>query len=165
MAPFPRIDQPCPLGIDEQRRIDGHCQRCDTRVHALDGMDLTERRALLAQADGPVCVSYRRSTRLAHAAAIAITLVAGSAFAGEDCNDAAAAPLLPAVQQSAVSPVSPLSAVPPAAEEEMTTIDWVVMGGISDPGAAEWVDDSSLPELPVIAADAEPAPVARRTDG
>src|SRR5688572_10938273 len=128
MALYPRIDQPCPLGIDDQRRIDGHCQRCDQHVHALDRMEPAERRDLLARAQGPVCVSYRRSARLAHVAAIAITLVAGSALAGEDCNDAAAAPLLPAVQQSAVSPVPP---VPPVADEELTTIEWVVMGGIS----------------------------------
>ena len=48
MALVPRIDQSCPLGVDEQRRIAGHCKVCDTTVHALDGMDEAARRALLA---------------------------------------------------------------------------------------------------------------------
>ena len=157
MSLVPRIDQPCPLGIDEQRRIAGHCGRCEKHVHDLSALDEGARRALLARADGPVCVSYRRSARLAHAAAIAITLVAGTAFAGENCADAPSAPLVPVVAQGPVSPASP---TPGAAAdsatgepEELTSLDYVVVGGISDPHEAEWVDDSTLPELPMIAAD------------
>ena len=43
MACFPKIDQPCPLGIDERERIDGYCARCEKTVHALDALDQAAR--------------------------------------------------------------------------------------------------------------------------
>ena len=147
MALVPRIDQSCPLGVEEQRRIAGHCDHCDTPVHALDGLDDVARRALLGNAERPICVSYRAPARLAQMAAIAITLVATSAFAGEP---------------AAASPASSAPAGTQAADGTVTTKQervrqlgtLIVMGAVRDPSDAAWVDDSTLPELPV-AADAD----------
>lgn len=151
MAFFPKIDSPCPLGIDEQRRINGHCGRCDKHVHALDGMSDADRRSLLADATGPICVSYRRSSRIASLAAVAITLVSVSAMAGEDRADTT--PLAPIAQQQEVTPVAgtldlvkPVDVTAPDAEE----LDQIILvGGISAPQDAEWDDESTLPELPI----------------
>ncbi|NUO78270.1 MAG: hypothetical protein HOQ32_19950 [Lysobacter sp.] len=152
MAQVPKIDTPCPLGIDEQRRIDGHCARCDKQVHKLDAMSDSERRALLAKAEGPLCVSYRapRPQALRRGAgfgiAIAATLVSGGAFASDPPA------LLPAAAGEQASPVTPapLLAAPasaPDCEEDGQT--WVLIGGVNDPSDAQWVDDSELPELPI----------------
>jgi hypothetical protein len=147
MALVPRIDLSCPLGVDEQRRIAGHCNHCDTPVHALDGMDESARRALLASAQGPVCVSYRVPARLAQVAAIALTLVATTSFAGE--RDVAAAPqsqvqgtASPAPQTGKQERIKPLGTL-------------IVLGAVADPRDADWVDDSTLPDLPVISMDAQ----------
>jgi len=59
MARFPKIDQPCPLGIDEQRRIDGYCGHCEKPVHDLTVFDDDERIAFMRAKQGPLCVSYR----------------------------------------------------------------------------------------------------------
>lgn len=153
MALVPKIDAPCPLGQDELRRLNGHCGRCATQVHALDGLDETQRRALLAAAEGPICVSYRVPRRPAprrsagFGIAIAATLVSGGAFAAEPPS-----PLTPSAEANA-SPVqaAPLLPAPAAGEEcESTKLEWieVIGGGVNDPRDAHWVDDSELPELP-----------------
>ena len=168
MAQVPKIDSPCPLGIAEQLRLDGHCGRCDKHVHALDAMDEAERRALLRTADGPICVSYRsvRPSAMRRGAgfgiAIAATLVSGGAFTAEPPS------LLPPVASEQASPVtaaSPLVAPEQASgEDEDERI--VFVGGISDPQDAQWSDDSDLPELPMRQADelgeAVIAPVSAR---
>ncbi|MBP6749226.1 MAG: hypothetical protein KA144_06270, partial [Xanthomonadaceae bacterium] len=82
MSRFPRIDTPCPLSQDEQRAIDGHCNRCDKQVHQLDALSEDERRALLATATGPICVSYRAPAPRKvgrFGAAIAATLIGSGA--------------------------------------------------------------------------------------
>ena len=155
MAQVPKIDSPCPLGIAEQLRLDGHCGRCDKQVHALDAMDDAERRALLRAADGPICVSYRSARPSASrrgagfGIAIAATLVSGGAFAVDPPS------LLPTVANEQASPVtaaSPLVA-PVQASGEDEDEGLVFVGGISDPHDAQWSDDSDLPELPVRQAD------------
>jgi hypothetical protein len=155
MARFPKVDSPCPLDMDEQKRLDGYCNRCHKQVHVLDGMDDAGRAAWLAAAEGPVCVSYRRSSRIASIAAIAITLVAGTAFAGEECADTPLSALI-SVSRQQVTPVDPAQGQLLAGVESSNTdaqesdlLELVIVGGIRDPRDAEWVDDSDLPELPV----------------
>ena len=135
MARFPRIDRLCPLGIDEQRRIAGHCDRCGHPVHALDAMDDRAREALLTSAAGPLCVSYRLPAR--RLAAIALTLVAGTAMADPP-------PLT-------LAPQAPSAEVSPAESATMLPLDQIIMvGGVDEPRSARWIDDSTLPELPMV---------------
>lgn len=154
MALVPKIDQPCPLGIDELRRLNGYCGHCKTQVHALDGLSEAERRALLQAASGPVCVSYRvpRSAPLRRGAgfgiAIAATLVSGGAFAADPPSL-----LAPTVSEPSATPVTtaPLLPAEATAECEETKLDRIIVvgGGVSDPRDAHWIDDSELPELPM----------------
>ncbi|MEG3791315.1 hypothetical protein V1318_14390 [Lysobacter sp. CCNWLW3] len=152
MAQVPKIDSPCPLGIDEQRRLDGHCARCDKHVHRLDALSDDERHALLIAADGPICVSYRserpRASRrgAGFGIAIAASLVSAGAYASDP-------PLLPP-QPASATPVAPtpLLAQAPAKDcaDEVTSIEMIeFVGGVSDPRDAHWADDSELPELPM----------------
>jgi hypothetical protein len=154
MARFPKIDSPCPLGVDEQRRLNGYCNRCHKEVYVLDGMDDAGLAAWMAAAEGPVCVSYRRSSRLAGLAAIAITLVAGTAFAGEECADTPTPARLISVAQQQVTPVAQRQVLADVyssddAAQESELLELIVVGGIRDPREAEWADDSDLPELPI----------------
>jgi hypothetical protein len=134
-----RIEPSCPLGIEESRRFAG--------VH---GKDENARRTPRTRADGPACRAIRRPARLAQVAAIALTLLAGSAFAG-DHADAAPAPQTPAAAQDAAAPASP--AGKEGRVKQLGTL--IVLGAVSDPRDADWVDDSALPELPVIGMDAD----------
>lgn len=155
MAQVPKIDSPCPLGIAEQLRLDGHCGRCGKHVHALDAMDDAERRALLRTAAGPICVSYRSARPGAvrrgagFGIAIAATLVSGGAFATDPPS------LLPPVASEQASPVTAAAPLVPSeqagGEDEDERI--VFVGGVSDPQDAQWSDDSDLPELPMRQAD------------
>lgn len=136
MACYPRIDLPCPLDIDAQRRIDGYCGHCARRVHRLGPDDA---RAVLGAATEPVCVSYRLSS--VRAAAL------GLALGG----------LVTALPAQADSPpgISTASSER-AASEKLEFI--VIVGGVSRPGEAEWIDDEDgLPEIPVVTVE-EPAP-------
>lgn len=154
MALVPRIDSPCPLGIDELRRLNGYCGHCKTQVHALDGLSEDERRALLQAASGPICVSYRasRPAPLRRGAgfgiAIAATLVSGSAFAADPPSLLAPTATEPSATPVAATPLLPAS---DAVECESTELDFVIItgGGVSDPQDAQWIDDSELPELPM----------------
>jgi len=140
MARVPRIDRPCPLSPAEQRGIAGDCTRCGHPVHRLDDLDDAQREALLAAMPGPICVSYRTPSRAASLAAIALTLIAGSALADSP------APLVP-------GPAAPSTPVEAEAEAlPLESITWV--GGVDEPRSAQWVDDSRLPELPMIERDA-----------
>lgn len=137
MARVPRIDRPCPLSPDEQRRIAGDCVRCGHPVHRLDALDDTQRETLLRAAQGPICVSYRTPARAAGLMAIALTLVAGSAMAESP------APLV----ANPAEPSTPVQSEPTLLDADSMLV-WV--GGISEPSTVEWVDDSALPELPMI---------------
>ncbi len=170
MACFPKIDQTCPLGIDEQNRIDGYCGRCAKAVHALDTLGDTERRALLSKADGPICVSYRRPAArglgVGLGAALAMS-VSASALAIDVLSSASATE--PA--QSSIDKARPAllgekgdgpkcdEAAKAAAAGEPLPLEMIVMvGGVSNPAYAEWVDDSDLPDLPMINAPASSDP-------
>lgn len=169
MACFPKIDQPCPLGIDEQKRIDGWCDRCAKSVHSLDGLSSDDRRALLRNADGPICVSYRRpATR-------GIGVGLGAALAMSVSASALAIDVLPAgpatdPAQSSVEKGPPLlllgdKAAGPECDEAKKAAaasgsmplenEMIILtGGVSSPADAEWIDDSDLPDLPMISAAA-----------
>lgn len=161
MACFPKIDQPCPLGIDEQRRLDGWCARCEKTVHALDGMSDEERRSLLRDAKGPVCVSYRmpvmRPLGAGFGAALAMTMSASALAIDVLPRRAQPDPL----QSHTGNPSTILSEskasgpecdeVEAAAREEFQPIDTItITGGVRSPDAADWIDDSDLPDLPML---------------
>lgn len=138
MPSFPRIDSPCPLSAEEQRAIDGHCDRCDKHVHALNDMSEAERRALLANAAGPICVSYRKAMprRVGRiGAAIAATLITTTAYAGDPAAPAAGQPTVAAALQGV--------------EEEAFLEDIVFVGGVNDSQDALAAMDMSVPALPM----------------
>lgn len=141
MRPFPSIDTPCPLDADAQRAIDGHCSHCDRHVHRLDEMSACERRALFAQATGPICVSYRRPAprRLGRiGAVIAATLITSAVQAGDP-----APPSSPTV-------VEALQAVKDDPDEAGDALDVLILGGIRAPQALLEDEDAALPELPEL---------------
>lgn len=150
MARFPKIDSPCPLDAEAQRRIDGHCGHCNKTVHSLDGMSDAERIAFMRSAAGPICVRYSQPARPTVRAgrfgwAIAATLVTSPVFARE-------AP----VQQT---PVGTSAAV--AVPTDTPALEQIMVGGISDPADAGWTDDGSKPELPVASDDAQTSALDR----
>ncbi|RDZ26368.1 hypothetical protein DX914_15285 [Lysobacter silvisoli] len=89
--------------------------------------------------------------------AIAATLVSGGAFAADP-------PALPLATEANASPVPAASLLPAEQQgkecepEELHEI--LVMGGVSDPGDAQWADDRDLPELPQRDANALESAIA-----
>jgi hypothetical protein len=142
MACFPKIDQPCPLGIDAQKRIDGYCGHCSKAVHSLDAMSDAERIGFLRNASGPMCVSYRvrapRSAALGLGAVLVLSM-AGQGHADPVGGDAAAAAPATATAQAAV-------VAPPPKEEPPV----MMMGGVSAPASATFIDEDDAPELPTV---------------
>jgi hypothetical protein len=138
MACNPTIDQPCPLGVGERRRIAGFCAHCSKAVHSLDGMDDAGRIAFLRNAKGPLCETYRVAARGA-ALGLGATLVL-------------AAPPGKAQDVDAPSPsqVDTATRASPADSSDHE-LDFITVGGASDPAAVEFIDASdALPELPVV---------------
>jgi len=134
---FPKIDSPCPLrfgALPEPGR--DFCTRCERRVHNLDRMSASERRAFVAACEGPVCVAYtaRRLGVAVAAAGLAAALQAAPARAGDLDTNGVPAPEA-AAEEPAPCPI---------------TDEVIVMGSILDPADARWLDDpaSDLPELP-----------------
>ena len=155
MARVPRIDSPCPLSRAEQLRIDGHCGRCNKHVHALDGLDERQRRALFAAARGPLCVSYRAPAYRSPAMAVAMAAMisAGTAVAGQDCDEAA-----PALQSLQSAPQEQLIQLQNQADDGV--YDTIIVGGINSAEDAKWVDDGSLPDLPMVSETVERQSIA-----
>ncbi|MBN8482086.1 MAG: hypothetical protein J0L88_10910 [Xanthomonadales bacterium] len=104
-------------------------------MHALDELDDSERRRFMAARTGLVCVSYRlpKARAAMFGATMAAGMIAGAVMAG---------------QERTAPPET--GAVP---EDEMIII---VVGGVSKAEHASWVDDSGLPDLPVIVETGEP---------
>lgn len=152
MARYPKIDQPCPLDIDAQKRIQGDCSRCGKTVHCLDDKSDAERAEFMRKANGPVCVSYRLTAGIG--AALALSL-AGPVMAADQASAGSPATLM-ANQTGQLQGLNP-AATPPAPQSpvptnEASALDDEVLflGGISKPGEVEWADtESDLPELPV----------------
>lgn len=171
MARFPEIDSPCPLGIDEQRRIDGYCSRCEKPVHDLTLLGDDQRVAFMRAARGPVCVSYRTARPVTRAsaglgAALAISVLASTPPAAIEplptgSETSAAQQSVEAARPSPIAtaqtPAKPKCADAVAGEpgqesaSESAPADWrvITVGGVRDPAAASWVDDGTLPELPM----------------
>jgi hypothetical protein len=158
MRPFPSIDTPCPLGADAQRAIDGHCSHCDRHVHRLDGLSACERRALFANATGPICVSYRKPAprRVGRiGAVIAATLITSVVQAGD-----------PPPPPTTTTVAEALQTVKEDPDESADALDVLIMGGIRAPQALLDEEDATLPELPVRSADDIPvAEGATRASG
>ncbi len=160
MSRFPKVDQPCPLGIEEQRRLDGYCSRCEKAVHALDAMSVAEREALLASANGPICVAYRvsaprRPARFGAAMALALVVLPAAAADAPDIGavpPTASGTPAPSILSDVLHPAQ----VKCHDEAGEATDPWpayetITVGGVSRPGDAEWVEtDDSLPDLPVV---------------
>lgn len=142
MSVFPKIDQACPLDADAQRGVGNFCGHCSKSVHALDAMSDAARAALLRDASGPICVSYR--VRGGHAAAFGLgaALLVGAALPAH-AQDAA-----PAERVVASAPTTGTRIAPAAPPEKLET---VMVGAVKDPRAAQWIDagDDDVPELPV----------------
>jgi hypothetical protein len=166
MGCFPKIDQPCPLGIDEQKRIDGYCNRCAKQVHRLERLCDDDRRALLRNASGPICVSYRhhpvaRGIGIGLGAAIAMSVSASvpvttTPHAGPPTVQPQSADTNELLGEQSGSPVQPQ--VTQAESGAMELTEMVFVGGVSNPSDAEWIDDSDLPDLPMVSAQAQPDP-------
>ena len=128
MAFFPRIQSPCPYKSQLAFVMDGDmCRMCKRQVFDLSDWSDDERRTFLAGCSTEVCVSYR------------LPMAAAAAVAALSLPSAAAA-------QSGVAAVQE-----PAIQYEEPAI-YITVGGIKDPGRAEFVeiaDQSSTPELPV----------------
>ena len=137
MAIFPKIQSPCPVRGNIAAFMDGEdCRLCKRQVHDMTGWSDEHRRAFLRECGGEVCVSYR----------LPATVAALAAFA------AAAAPTTAAAHDEPVM-------------IDIVQVEVLVMGGITDPGAAECVDsetgaDAALAELPVVYDDEDSDPPA-----
>ena len=172
MACFPKIDRPCPLAVDEQRRIAGYCGQCRKHVHSLDALDAPARLALLKHATAPICVSYRVPARIG--AALILTM-AGATFAadksagvqsdmtrpspeqanaGIDISQYESTTYLNEAQSDSISAYQ-LNQMPSLEERGNVAeqLEVIMLGGVSDPQTVEWIDtdaQSELPELPII---------------
>lgn len=138
MARFPIVDSPCPYKGKLAEIMDGdHCRLCERQVFDLTAWSDGERAAFLAGCAEQVCVTYRRPLRPALAAAA----MAAAAMV---------APGAAAAQQS-------------GADQEMM----VIVGGITDPRNAGFVEDeaaaesdAAIPELPIVYEDEQGAPAS-----
>jgi len=152
MARFPRIQSPCPYKSDLAAVMDGDfCRMCKRNVHDLTGWTDAARVAFLAGCETEVCVSYRLPVRSALAAA---ALVAALPAAAQDMpaqdvtmpQIVAAAPDYAAADANYANP----------GDEDLE----IFVGGITNPGKVEFVEDpadAAIPELPVVYEAAGPA--------
>jgi hypothetical protein len=153
MALFPKIDQPCPLGIDAQKRINGYCGHCSKHVQALDGMNDAERGAFLRNAVGPVCVSYRVPLRRGVSAGLGAVLVLS--LAGPVRATDAPMPA-PTEAGSTQSIQAAKVAVPTTNAPETDKPEVMLMGGVSNPAEAQLVEEDDVPELPMVREQSAP---------
>lgn len=150
MPSFPKIDSPCPLRWNAAPAAGrDFCSLCRRRVHNLDDLDETQRRALLAGCEETICVAYtvKRSRRIAAAAGLGLAAALSVAAAAEppaDRSPVTAASLLPS---------TPKPDCPPQDNAREELIE-VMVGGVRNPHEAEWDEASDLPELPALDDDA-----------
>lgn len=158
MASFPKIESPCPLRVTALPSAGkDFCSMCERKVHNLSAMSQFERSVFMRSCTGKVCVAYSipvANTRTLAMAGVglgmAVLLGAGSALAGD--TDAAAQ------FDPAQKPDSLLETGAPEKhcddEEAEVMTELIMVGGISSPQDAEWVDADAPAEIPTIAADA-----------
>lgn len=156
-ARFSGIDTPCPLSAAAQNALDGHCAHCDRHVHRLDTLSEPARRALLADVDGPIRVSCRRpptrsASRVGTAIAATLIVASGLAQAGTPASDAPSAPQPGTQADATASPPSVRDAIAAMENDGRAPRldDAVLLGGVSEPGDADWIDDDDpAPSLPM----------------
>jgi predicted Fe-S protein YdhL (DUF1289 family) len=152
MAMFPKIQSPCPYKSDLAAVMDGDfCRMCKRNVVDLTAWSDDQRVSFLASCETEVCVSYRVPIRPALVAAAMAAAVAALPAAAQDAPVAA----VPAADVSADTAADPYEGMD------------IIVGGIKDPKNAEFVEDAadaSMPALPVVYENSEPAkPVATPT--
>jgi hypothetical protein len=148
MSRFPKIETQCPLASEELEGLDGHCKRCNTAVHSLDGMSDGERVSFMRKSTGSMCVTY--SIAASVAAVMALSMV--SSARAQDTAPAAAS--TPAPQRATKPASSDTDNAPIGTNIRVKAKDLdqvvVVAGAVHSPGEAQWVDDdTSAPELPM----------------
>jgi len=149
MSRFPVIDSPCPLRVANLPRTGrDHCGHCDRQVHNLDGMRNSQREAFMRSCSGKVCVAYTIHRQVARrnlslGIGMLATLAGSAAMADDAIIDNGAAAPSAAVTDSSANP------------QPMKNLDFVVLGGVENPGDARWSDEreisadapGSLPEI------------------
>lgn len=152
MAFFPRVQSPCPYKSDLAAIMDGEmCRMCKRQVIDITDWSDEARRALIAGCRDEVCVSYRLPLRPALAAAALAAAAIPTAAAAQDQSVAPAPAPVTAVTSDEIGPME---------------MDYVEVGGITDPANTEFVsveELAAIPEVPVAYEDesaAAPAPAA-----
>lgn len=145
MSSFPKIDSPCPLRWKSAPTAGrDFCTQCRRRVHNLDTMNDTERRALLAGCATDICVSYSVPRRIAAAGlAAALSFSAAATEIPADRSPVATSTLMPSAPKADCATEA----------EEPEEIE-IFVGGISSARDAEWDEASNLPDLPLAGPDA-----------
>lgn len=143
---FPKIQSPCPYKSELAAVMDGDfCRMCKRNVIDLTSWSDEQRVSFLASCETEVCVSYRLPIKPALAAAAMAAAVAALPAAAQDAPAAVT-----------VADVSTSAAATPDPYEGMD----IIVGGIKDPKNAEFVEDAAdatMPALPVVYENAEPA--------
>ncbi|MCA1748781.1 MAG: hypothetical protein LC634_04375 [Sphingomonadales bacterium] len=128
MARFPKVQSPCPYRDRLAAVMEGDfCRMCKRQVHDLTAMSDGERSDFLARCSDEICVSYSLRPAVA-AVAMAAAVALPSAASAQDG-----------------SPFPTLGTPTPASL-------YIIVGGIKDLDAVEYVEDGTddeLAELPV----------------
>ncbi|WP_077146011.1 hypothetical protein [Sphingopyxis sp. KK2] len=158
MSLFPRIQSPCPYKGKLGDIMDGDiCRLCHREVHDISDLSSAARQALVADCADELCVSYKVPVKSALAAMALGASMATPAFAQID--------EVLAVEGE------------PASGEYCLEDQYIIVGGLKNPGAVEWLTadlDTSLPDMPVVydddadtaprAVPAAPSPAADSSD-
>lgn len=134
MSLFPRIQSPCPYKGKLSDIMDGDtCRLCHREVHDISDLSVAARQALVADCADELCVSYKVPVKSALAAMALGASMATPAFAQID--------EVLAVEGE------------PASGEYCLEDQYIIVGGLKNPGAVEWLTadlDNSLPDMPVV---------------
>ncbi len=146
MSLFPRVQSPCPYKGKLGDIMDGDvCRLCHREVHDISDLSSAARQALVADCADELCVSYRVPVKSALAAMALGASMATPAFAQID--------EVLAVEGE------------PASGEYCLEDQYIIVGGLKNPGAVEWLTadlDTSLPDMPVVYDDETDAPPPTR---
>ncbi|MBL8297042.1 MAG: hypothetical protein JNN30_01735 [Rhodanobacteraceae bacterium] len=143
MPSFPKIDTPCPLRWKRAPTKGGdYCSTCQRHVLNLDTLNDAQRRALVAGCATDICVSYTVTRRRLATAGLGLATALGINLAAAEV-----APDRSPVEAQSLIP-SEVRADCATDEKEAPELVEVLVGGIRSPHDAEWVEVSSLPDLP-----------------
>jgi len=138
MSRFPVIDSPCPLRIANLPQAGrDHCGHCDRQVHNLDGMSHAQREVFMRSCSGKVCVAYTVHRQVARrnlslGVGLLATLAGSAAMAGE--------PVVDTGSSAPNAPVTDSKADP----QPLKHIEFIVVGGVENPGEARWSDQAGV---------------------